>query len=141
MVACIARRPTRRSAQGVERTLVALFAPLHDQRRVQALASEKGASTIAIPPLVFGQNPQLVLRAVRPTRRALSDLGLGRLSHRLRMPAGYCPCHHHRCRDPLALRLSDFESRPASPKIDTEGWSADAPPKWRLAPFTRRRAV
>src|SRR5262249_59161676 len=99
----------------------ALFAPLHDQRRVQALASEKGASTIAIPPLVFGQNPQLVLRAVRPTRRALSDLGLGRLSHRLRMPAGYCPCHHHRCRDPLALRLSDFESRPASPKIDTEG--------------------
>src|SRR5262249_51451146 len=122
--ACIARRSTRRSAQRLQRTLVALLAPLGDQRRVQALASEESASTIAIPPFVFGQNPQLVLRAIGPTRRALGHLGLRRLSHRFSMPAGYHTCHHHRDRDPQALRLSDFEFRSASPNVDTEGGAA-----------------
>src|SRR5207237_7744750 len=104
--------------------LVTLLAPLRDQRGVQPLASQEGASLVAPPPFILSEYPQLVLRRVGPPGRAFGDLGFG-LGHWLSMPAGHHCCHHHRGSSiPRALRLSIFESRPVSPNVDPEGGPA-----------------
>jgi hypothetical protein len=72
--------------EGLEGALVALLAPFRDQGGVQPFASEERAFAVTISPLVFGQNPQLVLGAIGPPGRSFGDLGLRLLSHSISMP-------------------------------------------------------
>src|SRR2546421_8456659 len=75
VLARVSRRPTRRSTQRLECSLLPLPAPLGDRRCVQPLPTKESASAVTIAAFVFFEDPQLVLRRKHAPRRSLGDLG------------------------------------------------------------------
>src|SRR5215218_4313445 len=110
--------------QGRQRALVALLAPLRDQRGVQALAPEQGALASLVELLVLLQDPQLVGSRVGAWRPG--PLGHLRVGHPLHAPSvrpqlGGGHRRHRLWWSSLALQLIGFYQEAASPEADREG--------------------
>jgi len=136
----IRRLATGRLRQRLQRTAVTLFAPLRDQRRVQALASQQRALRDLVETLALIEDLRLVLRRVAPRaagalgdlrvriNRLVHDASLGARVHRI------VDGHGHSGNSSPPSQLNESTARSASADVDTEGGDRRGPKSIEACP-------